>query len=682
MRRKAKKATQEEIEAFKKNMKSRGCHNSDGTHSKGDPCLCDFIFLNDTAMAELPHEELLKVAIQYRDTIMGLEQERNELTDAFRTLLDRNNILIKDVFGRKSERLAVLLEGSKPAGDHTPTEDDEHSVGAGNKGNTGEDSHSETPGKAAEKEEKREDKSEAEDGCDDPGHAPTQKHKKKRTWKPARSEGCLDKQCKDLPVIEKIIEMSEEELEKIFGKGNYRRMNSNDREIIEYKFTPSTLYVFKTVLCAYEAEDKDADCVKKEVAVAPNPVTRLRQCSRVTSSVWAFVLSQRYYLRLPWERVSSDLANSGLLLPPQMMEENARFFYGIFVAIIQRLWYYLLLTGHIQIDETPVLMYDQSEKLLRRCFFWVFTVSELYETDKAVTIFVYASGKGTDVLRKFLVEDHTYQGYATTDGHEPYHIIEEETNGVIRNTGCLNHFRTRLVRVLQAIPNLKEMTMGQLQQIPAFNALSELQVVFENEKKAAGMSADERTAYREEHVLPELEKSLDALAGLNADDYGQGSLMYKALTYLNNQQEYLKRFMEDGSIPLTNSNSERHIAFFSLLRNVSRLFGSDVMGKVGAGWETLAQTARAFTTHVDIYFQYLLDEAVPFIMNEDSKKGIKHTAKSNVDDLEKNALAYFNDERIDRFLPWSPEYKSTEKRILQERKETAQILAQAREDSG
>ena len=674
MRRKIKRATQEEIQAFENSMKSQACQGRDGAGSSGEPCLCDFTWLDDTALAALPHDKLLKAASQYRDIIMGLLEDKKELISAFRTVLERNNILIRDIFGRKSEKLAVLLGGSLPQSGRS---DDRHNDGDG--GNADEDVPVKSFDRDAEKHGEGQEKpghdrkKEAEAGNSSP------EEKKKRTWKPVRSPGCLDKQCKDLPVVERTIEMTEAELEDIFGKGNYRRMGGNNKEIVEYEYIPRTIYVRKTILCAYSAVDPEAESVRKEMAVAKNPVVRLREHSRVTSSVWAFLLSQRYCLRLPWERVSSDLADSGLSLPPQMMEENARFFYGILLALIQRMWYHLFQTGHIQIDETPVLIHDQVRKALLRCCMWVFTVSELFETDKPVTIFVYAAGKGTSVLRKYLVEDHAYNGYTTTDGHEPYHLIEKETGGAIRNTGCLNHFRTRLARVLKAIPGLKEMTAEELERIPAFNALSRLQVVFKKESETKGMTANERKIFRKEHVLPELNGVFDVLAGLEADDYGQGTLMYKALTYRDNQRDYLERFLEDGNVPLTNSNSERHIASFALLRNVSRSFGSHEMGTVGAGWETLAQTAGASTAHTDIYFQFLLDEAVPFIRGENAKKAIKHTARSSLDELEAKARAYFDDDRLDRFMPWSPDYRAYEERTLRKRRETACLLAGARE---
>ena len=681
MSKKTRRASQEEILLFENSINTRRKQDAGSPPQDASPALCDFVWLDDAVLSALSHEAVVRSAQQYRDIIMGMMDDREFLISSFRSVLERNSILVTDAFGRRSERLEVLLGYRPPSPARAGTgegggQEDGPESPVKSSDSTGENDESGREGTDAGQ---RDPGGKGKSGKDDGKEKKREEKKGGRGWKPVRSKGCLDKQCGGLPEIARVIEMTEQELEDFFGKGNFRRMESNDREIVEYAFIPMTVYVRKTILCAYEASDKTADSVKKEMAVARNPVVRLRSHSRVTSSVWAHVLSQRYLLRLPWERASSDMARDGLSLPPQMMEENARFFYGILCAVIQRMWYWLLITGHIQIDETPVLMYDQVEKALNRCYFWVFTVSELYETDKPVTLFVYAAGKDTGVLRRHLVEDHQYAGYATTDGHDPYHIIEKETGGAIRNTGCLNHFRTRLARVLKAVPGLKNMTREQLEQIPAFNALTAMQLVFKKEKETKGMSAGERIQYRREHVFPEFQKVLDSLSGLEADDYGQGTLMYKALIYRDNQMEYLARFMEDGSIPLTNSNSERHIAFLALLRNASRIFGSDEMGRVGAGWESLVQTARAFTDHVDIYFQYLLDEAVPFIMKEDGAKGLRHTAKSSLEDLEKNALGYFGDGRLDRFMPWSPAYRAYEEKILQERRRTAEALARAGE---
>ena len=252
MRRKVKRASEEEILAFEKSMHRQTEHDPDGESLQGGPCLYDFTWLDDTALATLPYHALLKAATQYRDIIMGLLEDRKELTGAFRTVLERNNILITDVFGRKSEKLAVLLGGSRPAGRQSRDEDSDN----GGEINAG----IEEPVKSSDCDADKtgEDRWEPEacagtvgSGCGEGSgqDGDEEKKKKARTWKPVRTEGCLEKQCRDLPVIQKVIEMKDEELENIFGKGNYRRMESNDKEIIEYEYVPRVIFLFKKETC-------------------------------------------------------------------------------------------------------------------------------------------------------------------------------------------------------------------------------------------------------------------------------------------------------------------------------------------------------------------------------------------------------------------------------------------------
>ena len=75
MRRKTKRATQEEIQAFENSMHRR-TDDADGSCSQGDPCLCNFTWLDDTALSALPYDLLLKTAAQYRDIIIGLLEKK------------------------------------------------------------------------------------------------------------------------------------------------------------------------------------------------------------------------------------------------------------------------------------------------------------------------------------------------------------------------------------------------------------------------------------------------------------------------------------------------------------------------------------------------------------------------------------------------------------------------------
>ena len=617
-------------------------------------------WLSDEAIRSLTVEKLINYAIQQREVIALLVNDRQELVGTIMNFAERNNLLLRDVFGQKTDRLQTII-GTRPPKNSSSEESPSASVGE-------------------DKEEPvQKDDSDSRNGAGtgEPGDRGTPGQPEKEKRKPRRADGCMDKQCEGLPVVEKHVEYTDEELDAFFGRGNWHRQESNDRVVIEYVCLPRQIYVRKTVLHCYAADDPTAETVKKEMVTAPNPVQRVRTYSRLTEELLGYLFYQRYGMRLPWERIIADLRMDGLQLNPQQLEENTRYYYSILMSLLQRMWCILFSSGYIQIDETPVLIYDQKERIVRRCWFWVFTVSELYRTDKRVVLFVFAHGRGTDVLRKYLAEDHEYHGYATTDGHSPYHLIEKETGGAVRDTGCLNHLRTRLIRVIEVIPGLKKMSQEELDAIPAFRALDKLRIVFQKERLAKDMTAEERAAYRQDEVIPELENAFSELKQFQAEDYPQGSGMYEALTYLKNQEEHLMRFTEDGNIPLTNSNSERCNAFFGVLRSSSRLYGSDTMAETGAGWESLIQTARLATDHVDIYFQYLFACAVPFIREADLKKGIRHTAKTGLKELNECARNAFGDTSLDQFLPWSEEYKKYEARILKERMAVRQQVANA-----
>ena len=63
----------------------------------------------------------------------------------------------------------------------------------------------------------------------------------------------------------------------------------------------------------------------------------------------------------------------------------------------------MLESGHIQADETPVIVKktSQDKKAQGQCYFWVFRTSELWPGEKIV-VFQYEASRAAKVLRDFL----------------------------------------------------------------------------------------------------------------------------------------------------------------------------------------------------------------------------------------------------------------------------------------
>jgi hypothetical protein len=53
----------------------------------------------------------------------------------------------------------------------------------------------------------------------------------------------------------------------------------------------------------------------------------------------------------------------------------------------------------------------------------------------------------------------------------------------------------------------------------------------------------------------------------------------------------------------------------------------------------------------------------------------------SLEELEERSLSYFNDQRMDRFMTWAPEYRAYEAGCLKRRRDMAELLAGARENS-
>ena len=119
-----------------------------------------------------------------------------------------------------------------------------------------------------------------------------------------------------------------------------------------------------------------------------------------------------------------------------------------------------------------------------------------------------------------------------------------------------------------------------------------------------------------------------AWAKIKYSQVTHNSTIGKALAYSINQEEYLRKFLEDGNIPMDNNYAEQAIRPFTIGRKNFVITESDKGAKASAVIYSLAETAKANGLNTYKYFEFLLTE-MP-----------KH--------LEDKSLNFLND-----LLPWS-----------------------------
>ena len=86
------------------------------------------------------------------------------------------------------------------------------------------------------------------------------------------------------------------------------------------------------------------------------------------------------------------------------------------------------------------------------------------------------------------------------------------------------------------------------------------------------------------------------------------SVIGKALAYSINQEKYLRKFLDDGNIPMDNNYAEQAIRPFTVGRKNFVITESDKGAKASAIIYSLAETAKANNLNTYKYFELLLTE--------------------------------------------------------------------------
>ena len=124
------------------------------------------------------------------------------------------------------------------------------------------------------------------------------------------------------------------------------------------------------------------------------------------------------------------------------------------------------------------------------------------------------------------------------------------------------------------------------------------------------------------------------------------------LRYSINQEKYLRRFLEDGNIPLDNSAAERVFRSYVLLRDRCGQITSLVGAEATAIIMSIVETAKANGLNVEAYMEYLLTEI------------------ARAEKEEKTSGMPVSEDYYDQFLPWSSELPEHLRIQHQEKSET------------
>jgi transposase len=160
-----------------------------------------------------------------------------------------------------------------------------------------------------------------------------------------------------------------------------------------------------------------------------------------------------------------------------------------------------------------------------------------------------------------------FHGHLLSDASPIYNVLYREF-GIVA-VYCWAHVRRTFWR---ALPTDKDL---------ATEALSIISKLFEIERQCTLIAMPERTRVRAERARPLLEL-FDAWIALHQGREDIGAPLQAAIGYYVNQRDGLRRFLEDGRLPIHNNGSEGRLRNLAMGRDNWRYF----LNRTGLDWYT------------------------------------------------------------------------------------------------
>jgi len=248
--------------------------------------------------------------------------------------------------------------------------------------------------------------------------------------------------------------------------------------------------------------------------------------------------------------------------------------------LVEAMWKDAFLAPYLCVDATGVLV--QELEKCRTAHFFVVASPERH------VLFGY-SPKHNKAAVDALLEG--YRGYLVADAHAVYDHLY--LDGSIIEAACNSHSRRYFFKALSTDP------------VRARKAIADYRLLFQIERKIAKEPPEKRREIRQRESKPvfdALDEWCDREALLVVDE----SPISKAIRYEQNHRDALRRFLDDGRLPITNNWSERELRREAVGRKNWIFLGSDEGGQTNATFVSLIASCQLHGIEPAAYLRDLL----------------------------------------------------------------------------
>lgn len=423
------------------------------------------------------------------------------------------------------------------------------------------------------------------------------------TYKRRKSSGKRDELYKNLPTEQIIHELPEDD--KVCPKcGEMRHACGHDTVRREVAIIPPQIKAVEHIQTVYSCRncEKLSDSVPVVKADVPAPV--IKNSGIASPSLVAYILSNKYGLALPLYRQEQEFKRLGIDISRQTMANWIIFVATVWLVIIYDMLKEEIVKNDIlHADESKVqVLRELGRKATQKSFEWMYHTGR--DAQKPIALFEYKPTREGQNAIDFLAG---FSGYLHCDGYIGYKKLEE--HGVII-VECWAHVRRKFTDALKLLPQNARAESQAAIGVKYCDALFKLERKYDEEN----LTHEEREKRRKLESEP-LADEFFAWVETLLPGASSKTALGKAIIYASNQKEWLKNFLKDGRLELSNNRAERSIRPFTIGRK-NWLFSCSVSGANASSIVySIVETAYANGLVPYLYFN-LLFERMPNIPME------------------------------------------------------------------
>lgn len=356
----------------------------------------------------------------------------------------------------------------------------------------------------------------------------------------------------------------------------FELIGTDTREVLERR--PSCTITVALIYKKYVRKDRKRG--EATQVLAPEAVEMPIEHGVAGPGMLADTIVRRWQDHQPLNRLEGIYAREGLQVAKSTLCGWHEKIAELVRPVVEAMRADALAEPYLCVDATGVLVL--AKERCRTGHFWVTVAPEKH------VLFSYSKRHDSAAVDELL---DGYAGYLVADAHAVYDHLY--CNGNVIEVGCWAHTRRYFFKALESDPER------------AKTALAWIGALFALERSMASTPAKKRREMRQARAAPIIDAFFE-WCDREADRVLDESPMAQGIGYARNQRVALRRFLDDGRLPMHNNISELNLRREVVGRKNWLFVGSDDGGDVNATFVSLLASCSLHKIEPFVYMRDLL----------------------------------------------------------------------------